>query len=257
MDPVSFIVKKGINTRIIGNKLKYFEIMSSTMDDVIQSGLNGENEGLTVVSENQTHGRGRTGNQWVSQEGNLLFSILLRPPSEIVNLLQPMIALSLQASIKRYCKLNVDIKWPNDLLINQSKIAGMLFESGTTAGKLEYVALGIGINVELQKVPQITATYPVTDLQTHTEFFVDRNELFSNIIHDLDTAYWDLKLGFDPIQRWKDELKIEGKMVSLNSNGIIITGLVLEVNDEGGLVVQCENDNIVTVMTGNLIERKH
>ncbi len=132
-------------------QLKYYETVDSTNECVKREAMKGAEEGLVIVGEEQTGGKGRLGRTWVSPPGEAVyFSFLLRPSfaAEHVSALTLVMGLSVAQAIRETVTLPVEIKWPNDIVINHKKICGILSEAQFGEnGKADYVVIGIGINV--------------------------------------------------------------------------------------------------------------
>lgn len=131
-------------------RLKYYESVDSTNECVKREAAEGAEEGLLIVGEEQTAGKGRSGRSWVSPKGEAVyFSFLLRPDlrPENVSALTLVMGLSVAQAVRETLALDVRIKWPNDIVIGGKKICGILTEAAAREGRIEWIVIGTGINV--------------------------------------------------------------------------------------------------------------
>ena len=158
------------NIRRLGRTFHYFQEIDSTNARARELAERGAAEGEIVVAETQTHGRGRLGRRWESPPlGNLYVSIILRPRMAPRHAPQITLtaAVALVETVNRFLPARASIKWPNDILVEGRKLAGILTEAACNAERIEYVVLGIGLNVncsaaampeELRARAQVLAT---------------------------------------------------------------------------------------------------
>jgi BirA family biotin operon repressor/biotin-[acetyl-CoA-carboxylase] ligase len=202
-------------------------------------------EGALVVADHQTAGRGRLGRSWEAPAGTaLLFSVLLKPPSE-----PPTSQLSLVAGIatadtlERTLGLSVQLKWPNDVMLRRKKIAGCLAEARDGA-----VVLGIGVNVS-QTADQLPEN--AGSIRSLTGRTADRDELLSMLLADLESRYaaW-LAGGLDAVYEGlgpRDFLR--GREVTVNG----VSGVVSMIDREGRLEIARGHGDHVTVESGEVV----
>ena len=146
---------------LIGKEIRRYKKISSTQDLALflinnsKERGNSHHNGLVIVSDEQTAGKGRAERKWVSNTGGLWFSIIvMKPniPASNTNLIQMLSATSVCESINALTNLNAKIKWPNDILINSKKVAGILADIGIKDSKIDYLVIGIGINVNTDSI---------------------------------------------------------------------------------------------------------
>ena len=130
------------------------------MDDAAQWARDGADEGAVVVAETQTASRGRLGRRWVSDSGNLYFSTLFRPNVDALPLLSPLAGVAVARAVRQTASLYPAIKWPNDVMIDGRKVAGILAESTMSGSRVDHAIVGVGVNVALDVSadPEISAT---------------------------------------------------------------------------------------------------
>jgi len=199
----------GLRTKRFGKWIVFLREVGSTNDYAKELASYGAPEGTVVIAETQTAGRGRLGREWVSPKGGLYFSIVLRPKlsaSEAVKLVF-VAGLAVAEVLAEMYGISVETKWPNDVLVNGKKICGILSEMNTTAEKVNYAIVGIGLNanVDVEKKFQGQLKAVVTSLKNELGRRVPLEELFRIILERLENKY-DLYIneGFSSVlQKWK------------------------------------------------------
>jgi BirA family biotin operon repressor/biotin-[acetyl-CoA-carboxylase] ligase len=156
-DADSFRVRAREQKPKLGRPLMFKPITGSTNDDALLAARSGAPHGSVFVADEQTAGRGRRGHAWLAAPGEaLLFSVLLRPRLELpqTSALTLAIGLALRDAVSQRIAPNAEIKWPNDLLVNGKKLAGVLVESQLQGDRLQAVVVGIGLNVASREFPE-------------------------------------------------------------------------------------------------------
>jgi BirA family biotin operon repressor/biotin-[acetyl-CoA-carboxylase] ligase len=249
-------LRKGLKTRTFGNKIYTFETIDSTNNCAKAVAGVGAPEGTVVISEGQTAGRGRLGRPWYSNpHENLTFSVVLRPQlnNEGFNLLSLYAAVAVAEAIERVTPLRVECKWPNDLLIDNKKVAGILIEGSFKDNSSEYMILGLGINVNQRNFPN-DLNQTATSLSLACNREVDRADLFRETLRSLERNYINLRnSGFPSIlNAWISRSSVIDKPISISQQGTLITGIVKGLNSDGGLIIQT-NESTQTVFAGDVI----
>src|SRR5262245_28791038 len=180
-------------TKVIGRDVRVFQEKNSTNDVIEKLARDGVKEGVVVFAETQTRGRGRLGRKWLSPPGKgLWFSLLLRPalrPLEATRLTVAS-ATAVRRAIAAQAGLNPEIKWPNDILVDGRKVAGILTELNAELDQVKYVILGIGVDVNLN-----ASDFPAdlrrsaTSLKAEIGKAVSRAGLAVAILRELDNDY--------------------------------------------------------------------
>ena len=142
-------ISSRLNTQFVGKKLYYYEVVTSTMNKAREKALKGAMEGTTIIADKQTSGRGRMGRVWLSPQGNLALSLILKPQLEHLPSLVMIASLAVLRTIKNSTNIDAVIKWPNDVLINGKKVSGILIESEVRDSTVNYTIIGIGLNIYL------------------------------------------------------------------------------------------------------------
>ena len=235
-------LKQYLKTATFGQTIRYFDSIPTTQTIAHQWAKEGATEGSMVIAEEQTAGKGRLGNQWLSpaNEG-IWMSLILRPPIMIKEASQMMIlsSLAVNRAIWAYTQLPIQIKWPNDLLINGKKVCGILTELKGKQDQVDYVVVGVGINVNLaSSLNQVER--PITSLAAECGKSIDRAVLLATILNVWEQWY-DLyrKKGFQPIkQNWEQDTPIVGKKITARTPEGNVAGVVRGINQWGALVLQ-------------------
>lgn len=239
-------ISDGIETKFLGKRIYYFDILDSTQNFAIKIASKKNENGTLVISEKQTHGRGRLDRKWASPSGGIWLSLILHPEFEIsVSTLFPLItSLALAIAIEKILKIKPRLKWPNDLTINDKKVAGILVDASIESGKIDYLVLGVGINfkinpVEIEKMIKHTANYyGVTTLLKKNE---DMNpiKLVQRFLLELEKLYqFSLKKDLKYIiQEWTKRSSTIGKSITIKLPNQKLSGKALRIDSDGALVI--------------------
>lgn len=212
--------------------------VGSTNDVARSAAADGAPEGLIVTADEQTAGRGRHGRRWESPRGaGLLCSVLLRPalPPAMAPRAGTYVALAAASAIEAVARVPVVLKWPNDLLVSGRKVAGVLAESGVAGDRLDFVVVGIGINVHWH--PDDPAAI---SLDRATGRTLARKDLLVALLEQL--ARWRPLLEPTPLDRllgaWRGRLVTVGRSVIVQGAELSLEGIAAGVEPTGGLVVR-------------------
>ena len=240
-------LRRGLYTRLVGRRILYFRELGSTMDQAALEAENGAQEGTVVLAETQQASRGRHGRSWISRSGNLYCSVLLYPTLDALQFLSCLAGVAAVRAIRRVTGLQPRLKWPNDVLLEGRKTAGILIESVVEGQDVKYAVVGVGVNVSLD--PEELAGIPVaaTSLREVTGEDVPRDELLVRLLHELDALYRELLQGQTPVEEWKELLDTLGREVVAQSRDQWYEGLAVGVDSTGNLRVKLENGKVVTL----------
>lgn len=215
-------------------------------------------EGVVILADNQTSGKGRLGRTWWSPPGqNIAMSILLKPriaPSE-VTLLTVMSAVACADAIRKTTGLSAAIKWPNDLMVSGRKIGGILTELRVADKRITRAVVGIGINVNSDRAQlpeEIRET--ATSVRIETGSAIAREELISGVLNEVDRRYEILRCGEKPVllEEWKSLSSTLGKKVSVVIGDRILHGDAESIDDEGRLVLRLASGESEKIHSGDL-----
>lgn len=248
-------LKKGLKTRHFGCKIYTFDTIDSTNNCARALAGCWADEGTVIIAEQQTAGRGRLGRPWLANPNeNLTFSIILRPSisADAINLLPLSVSVAVAEAVERTTGLSVECKWPNDLLVRNKKVAGILLEGSFNKNKVDWIVIGIGLNVNQMQFPA-DLVQKATSLKLMTGHDVDRITLFHTILENLEQSYkTGSRSGFQSIlPQWTARTRMIDKKISVMEHGTLLSGTVKGVSRDGGLVLQ-SNGNERTLFAGDV-----
>jgi BirA family biotin operon repressor/biotin-[acetyl-CoA-carboxylase] ligase len=253
----------------LGHPVIVFERVGSTNDVAHRQALSGAPEGLLVVADEQTSGRGRMGRSWWAPKGqSLLFSILLRPAlsSEDAGQLMMCLGLGTAEAIDVATGLHPTLKWPNDLLLDGRKLGGMLAELRTNGDRVEYAVLGLGLNVNVssRSAEDHVGGEAWISLSVALGRPVDRVELLAAILARSEAWYERLApapdeagvlrpWGVEEIQRaWAARLDTLGRRVTVSTPSGQLHGKAVGVSPQGALILQADDGTTVKIWGGDV-----
>ena len=248
----------GLNTQVMGKHIVHYDEVSSTQDMAAELARGGAAEGTLVIAETPTKGRGRKGRSWVSPpEGGIYLSLILRPsllPSRILQI--PLIAgVALTKAIKETVPLEPLIKWPNDIVIANKKVGGILTEMSSEIDGVNYVVLGIGINVNIPASLLAEQTAGIaTSLAAEYGEYISRARLVRCFLSEFEAIYTEfLASGFSPVRgEWKAANNTIGSWVKVTDGGEEIEGKALDIDDDGFLLVRKESGHVSRIISGDV-----
>lgn len=240
--------------------LHHFYKIGSTNNAAMTAAAEGEPQGSVFLAEEQTAGRGRGANSWQSPRSTGIYcSAILRPslpPSDVLAL-SLSAGLAVQAAIHEVdSRIQVDLKWPNDVLINGKKVCGILTEMNAEATRVRYIVVGIGINVNQASFPK---DLPATSLRLATGSEWSRVEVVGALLKSLDREYRQLTDDPDAkeviLRRFAENSSwVLGKRVRIEENGSAFEGTTDGLDPRGFLQVRTPH-GVQTVLSGTVRER--
>ncbi len=255
-------IKPLLKTKWMGKVLHHFQTIPSTNTEAYQLALRGAPEGEIVIAESQEKGRGRLGRHWVSPPFlNLYLSVILRPdiPPPQASLITLMAAVAVAEGIERFSGLHPVIKWPNDILLKNRKVAGLLNEIHSETDRIHFVILGVGVNLNMDKklfTKEIRST--ATSLKMETGKTVSRKEFVPCLLEALEKWYTlFLRKGGKPVlEAWRERAQIRGKAVKVTSFGETLFGRAVDVDSEGRLILETEKGERKRIVAGDVDYKK-
>lgn len=251
-------IRNVLRTECIGSKIYAFDKTDSTNDIASRIAEAGEPEGALVVAEQQAKGRGRLGRSWFSPKGKgLWFSIVLRPglPPSAASQVTLAGAVACAKAVREIAGLDALIKWPNDVVIDNKKVCGILTEMNTDMDRIRHVVMGVGMNVNVggEEFPrELTAT--ATSVKIEAGKDISRLALLAAILHVFEELYARLKAGdFESVkQEWIGLSNIVGKYVRVATEGRALEGYAVGVDFRGNLIVRLANGLNEHIISGDV-----
>jgi len=239
-------IKANLKTRRIGRKILVFSSTSSTNDIAAEYAKNTENDGLVVFAEEQSAGRGRAGAKWHSNRAeSILCSIVLAGSNMGAELLCLTCAVAVAEAIGKAGSAQAKIKWPNDIMLNGKKVAGILLESKAADTGNTYI-IGVGINCHQSKNSFPAELQPIaTSIDIESQTVCDRIALAKRLLTSLD--HW-LEAAIDAsqkvIEQWRNLSVQLGHRITLLYNGRKFAGNCIGIDPEKGLILQMDTGGV-------------
>jgi BirA family biotin operon repressor/biotin-[acetyl-CoA-carboxylase] ligase len=249
-------ISQGLNTKIIAKEIHHYDMVPSTMNMAMDLALKGCRDGTLVCAEGQYKGRGRLNRFWSSPKyKGIYFSLVLRP--EISPIESPKLtllsAVSVCEAIRRFSRLDCLIKWPNDLIIHNKKLGGILTEMNAEMDMVKFVIIGIGINVN---TPESLLPSQATSLKEKLGKRISRVELMKTILENMDKEYiLSGRDGFKSIiTKWRKLSATLGHRVRVHFHHEYIEGNALDIDEQGALLVKKDSGAIQRITAGDIVK---
>lgn len=251
-------IKRGLKTDLIGQSIVYYPSIGSSNDLLKELAAQGASEGTLVIADEQTAGKGRLGRKWLAPPGtSLLLSLLFRPdlPPCQAPRLTMICSLAIAETIEELTGLPAGLKWPNDIFIGAKKAGGILTESGTTGGHLDYVIVGMGLNINLaiSTLPELTGV--ATSLYQELGREVSRLEVLWKILAGIETRYKSLRRGESPREEWAARLINLGRQVQATTPQGALVGWAEGVDADGALILRLPDGQRERILAGDVTLR--
>ena len=249
-------IQEALTTKVFGKEIFFYEQTDSTNIRIRELAKQGKKEGVLAVAEMQTAGKGRRGKTWRTLRGTgIWMSLLLCPnmtPPE-TPLLTLLAGLAVCQAIREQTGLSADIKWPNDILIRGKKVCGILTELDAEMDKVNFVVMGIGINVNTECFSE-ELKQAATSLKLEKGESISRKKLLCAVLKQFETIYYQYEKegSFLPfLSRYKKYCINVGRPVQVFSKNPF-QGICVDITPEGELIVEKENGERVTVFSGEV-----
>ena len=256
-------LKNELRCAHIGSEVVFLPEINSTNDLIKKYLMNDVHEGLVVVAESQTGGRGRMGRVWHSPpETGIYLSALLKPNLEPGHLsfITLLAGISAALTINEFSNQHTDLKWPNDILINEKKVCGLLCEMVKKQGEPSCVIIGIGINVNqtLEQFPDDLKNI-ATSIRMINGLPIDRLAVIQSFLTNLDHEYQTYLAEGERsvIRKWSLNTQLFGKKVSIRHGPNVTTGLAMRLDELGRLVLLLDNGCAESFDSGELTLKKN
>lgn len=252
-------IKDGLATEFIGHAVIYYDSIGSTNDAARELITKGLPEGTIIITEEQTKGKGRLGRNWISPKGEGVWvSVILFPNIRPVDASQITLAAAVATAKAIYdvTGMKLGIKWPNDILFQGKKLVGILTEMNAEIDRINYVVLGIGINVNTKDFPDDIAAI-ATSLSLITNEKVSRTKLLQNLLKHIEDEYKLINNGDfrKVIEDWKEWNVTIGQEVEVSTINESFTGQAVDISEEGALVIKLKDGQLRKVLAGDVTLR--
>jgi len=250
-------IREGLDTTVFGQRdIIYLTEIDSTNRKAKELANRGTPEGTLVISEKQTKGRGRKGRSWFSpSHDGIYISLILRPdiPPDEAPKISLLTAVTVAETLLSLTPLDVKIKWPNDILINEKKVAGILTEISTELDVINHVVVGLGLNVNTQNFPEDI-------FKRATSVYMETGERFSRVkiireyLKQIE-KYYDLftKRGIAPvIKRWNELTHMIGRRVMVEVVGNKHVGKAQGLDADGFLILKDDRGRTHRIISGDV-----
>ncbi len=248
-----------LTTKYIGRKVIHYDTIDSTnVQCKKQCGINLV-EGMVVVSEEQTSGKGRLGRTWISPKSTgIWISVALTPNiSPMLASRTTLIGAAAVYSALKDSHVKAQIKWPNDIVINGKKVCGILTEMSARIEKVNYIIMGIGINVNMEEFPE-ELSEKATSLRNELGTFTDRKVLLARVLNRLEEFYEDFKTNGHisrVINICREGSVLINKEVKIINGAVETLCTVVDIDEDGELIVKKEDGSIEKVISGEVSVR--
>ncbi|MHA2238607.1 MAG: biotin--[acetyl-CoA-carboxylase] ligase [Candidatus Hodarchaeales archaeon] len=253
----NFLKELEFNSKICSSIYTYSEV-GSTNNIARAIMLKNNQKNFAVVAEVQTSGYGRKRNLWESPLGGLWSSLVIKPSFELsyIGLIPSLCALSVAKTLKEY-KIDTRLKWPNDILFlgDNKKIGGILVEGKVSLIKMDYLIIGIGLNVNNnlnQFSPPLQNKLTSTYLVKNEEISV--LELYKKILINLESGLMNINSSGGEIilAEWKNWANILGSRLKITSNNIQYEGIAQDISNDGRLIIKMDNGRLIKFASGDV-----
>lgn len=246
-----------LETKFIGKNMIVLQTTGSTNDYLKTLSHKGCENGTVAAAREQTSGKGRLGRKWVSEKDeNIYFSVLLKPqlsPMEVSGI-TPVAGLAVCKAIREFCNIDCKIKWPNDVIVNNKKLVGILTEMSAEFDAVEFIVIGIGINIDQTDFPEEVKS-KATSLFLETGNKPDKNKFLALVLKHLEDELTksNYKINETNLEDYKNLCATIGRKVTCCKGNSRIQGTAVNVNTKGELEVKTEDNSVITVNSGEVI----
>ncbi len=247
-------ITKGLTTRLIGQNVICYARLTSTMDAARQAARQGAPEGTIVIANEQTNGRGRLKRVWLSSNGCIAMSLILRPQLAQVPSLIMAASLAVMHTIESVTGLKSEIKWPNDIMIRGRKVCGILIENDLQGKRVNHSIIGIGINVNLRLADFLEIQSIATSLSDELGKDVSRLSIVRALLFELERLYLE-STAESVYEEWRDNLITLGKRVRVTADKTFYEGIAEAVDRDGSLQLRVLDGSLVRMVAGDVTLR--
>lgn len=231
------------------NRIFHFQKLETTMDRAKILAKDSAPHLSVVIAENQTLGRGRMNREWFSSKGGLWFTLILKPqiPPSLAYIYNFAASLSLSKSLSQLFDIEVYVKWPNDLLLNGNKLAGLLSEMATRADMVEYINIGIGININNRPQKYEPKAISLKDVLNKN---LSRKLILETFLDDFETRIQTID-SQKIIKEWKKMTSTIGSRVRVETLTEFFEGTAIDVEETGTLIIKDKTGKTQKIIYGD------
>ena len=255
-------IQKGLDTDYMGHKIYYYRELESsniTAREKARSKKDEVSEGTVIITEKQTGGKGRLGRKWFSPEGGIWLSIILYPhlsPAYIPRITL-ITAVAVVKAIKELTQIQGLIKWPNDILIHEKKVCGILTEMNAELDLINWLVIGLGINANIdhgefpKEIKDIS-----TSLKEILKQKISRVKLVQLFLREFEKCYNMLNRKESAIilNEWKLYSHTLGRKIKVKVGDRVVIGQATNINDKGALVIKKDNGECLEIISGTILK---
>lgn len=246
-------VQHSLQNALIGHRIIYHSVVTSTMDVARQEAEKGVEEGTVVLAEEQTVGRGRFGRRWVSTPGlDISLSIVLYPDKWACSRLTVATCVAVMRAIRDLYGLAPTLKWPNDVLIGGKKVSGILVETIFQDSEVRYAVIGVGINVNFNPTEIPDNPFQATSLAAELGRPVQREEFLQAFLGSMGDIYIHLSGWGNVWEEWQGWMETLGQKVQVRWGEHTEEGVAEGVDAEGNLLLRRVDGSVVSLAAGEV-----
>ena len=248
-------IQRGLKTKFTGKKIYYFDTIASTNDMAMQLGIKGTPEGTVVLSEAQNKGKGRMGRAWSSPKyKGIYMSLCLNPPllPGQLPMLTLLCAVSICEAIKEETGLEAKIKWPNDIIMHNKKLGGILTELNAEMDEVRFVVIGIGLNLNNDRKSLVSGA---TSLKEEKGEAVNRISLLQEMLNRIEVNYlsFQQKGPGAMADKWRHYNITLGRRVRVAFHRHHLEGEAVDIDNDGSLLVRKDSGIIQRITAGDVV----
>ena len=245
------LIEANLKTNTIGKYIEYYTQLVSTNNEAWEIINEGTESGTLIITDNQISGKGRNGNEWKSKPGkSLIFSLIYQPeriPVEKIGIFSILAGISVLDGLKEL-NINGNLKWPNDIILNKKKVGGILCESKIQKTNIEWVVIGIGINVNESKDDfdsnlDKKASSLFVELGQNTQ----RERVIASILNNMELLlkrFENDPINFDISNDWNNYCTHNNKKVSFQKDNVTHSGIFKSITNDGSCIIEVNGKNM-------------
>ena len=251
---------RDLKTENIGKRVYYFEELDSTQNFAQQIAADKKENGTIVIAEKQTSGRGRLDRKWTSPKGGIWFSLIIHPKFDVSSstLIPILSAVALSKSIKKILGVETEVKWPNDIILNGKKVAGILVDASVQANNIDYLILGIGINFDIdtkkleKRLSKTPNFYGVNSLRGNNNKTPPKI-LLKEFLFQFEKNLSSLDKGEKAkiVKEWTKKAAGIGRKITINTSSGKISGISQGIDSDGALKIKTKK-KIERILVGDV-----